>query len=111
MAAAERDQPPGASDRQGHSDDGPSARFELDDVDVRDLLRKALEPPTESKRPEILPGVQQRIRERSKGKFYADGWSTSSNPRATFLVTSLIMLVVIVVTWLMLSPQGLQILP
>ena len=85
---------------------------ELDDVDVRDLLRKALSLPPASERPKtILKDVQQQIRSDSKGKFFADGWSTSEAPRATFLVTGIIMLLVALIAWLLLAPYGFTLGP
>lgn len=80
----------------------------LDDVDVRNLLRKALDPPPD-KRPakRTLAAVQRQIRARSRGRFYADGWSTSRGPRIGYLVTALIVLVLSALTWLLLSPMGL----
>jgi len=70
---------------------------------LRSMLRGALreeEPP-----PNVLAGVQKRIRERSKGKFYADGWSTAKHPPLnTYLVTSLLMLAILVISYALLSP-------
>ncbi|MEO6603473.1 MAG: hypothetical protein ABIQ16_26555 [Polyangiaceae bacterium] len=70
---------------------------------VRSMLREALreeEPP-----PNVLAGVQKRIRERSRGKFYADGWSTAKHPPLnTYLVTSLLMLAVLAISFMLLSP-------
>jgi len=83
---------------------------ELDDVDVKDLLRKALAPPTGGKPPNISERVQKHIRERSEGRFFATRWSTSSAPVATFLVTSVLMLLVVLLAWLFLSPTGVEIL-
>ncbi len=76
----------------------------LDDVDVRDLLRGALRPPPGAVAPELLGGVQRKLRTRSRGKFYGDGWSTASAPRSTYLVTSAIMLVLILVVAVLLIP-------
>jgi len=78
---------------------------EDDDVgSIRDLLRGAAskaEPPQVN----VLRGVQSKIRERSGGKYFADGWSTTRQPPiSTFLVTSLVMLAVMVVVYLVLSP-------
>jgi hypothetical protein len=71
---------------------------------IRELLRGALgkdEPVV----PDMLHGVQRRIRARSKGKFFADGWSTTRQPPiSTFLVTSLFMLAILVLVYLVLSP-------
>jgi hypothetical protein len=73
------------------------------DESLRSMLRGALreeEPP-----PNVLAGVQKRIRERSKGKFYADGWSTAKHPPLnTYLVTSLLMLAILGVSYALLSP-------
>jgi len=73
------------------------------DESLRSMLRGALreeEPP-----PNVLAGVQKRIRERSKGKFYADGWSTAKHPPLnTYLVTSLLMLAILIISYALLSP-------
>jgi hypothetical protein len=81
----------------------------IDDVDVLRALRAAMKPP-ESESKTIQHGVQKRIRDESKGRFFADGWSTSAAPRATFLVTSVLMLVVVLLAYYLLSPRGLELL-
>jgi hypothetical protein len=78
----------------------------LDEVDLRDMLRGALRPPQGAVAPSLLRGVQGRLRARSKGKFYGDGWSTSQSPRSTYLVTSIVMLAVIALVFLVLIPWG-----
>lgn len=85
-------------------DGSPEGGGELDDVDVRDLLRGALRPPAGSVAPELLGGVQRRLRVRSQGKFYGDGWSTASAPRSTYLITSVLMLVLILIVAILLIP-------
>ena len=72
------------------------------DDSLRSLLRGTLR--EEAPAPNMLAGVQKRIRERSKGKFYADGWSTAKAPLNTYLVTSLLMLAVLVISYALLSP-------
>jgi hypothetical protein len=105
----------GASEREGAADEvthtpddapweGEGEGGALDDIDVRDLLRGALRPPPGAIAPELLGGVQRKIRQRSRGKFYGDGWSTAQAPRSTYLVTSVIMLVLIVVIAVLLVP-------
>src|SRR4051812_41544724 len=42
----------------------------------------------------LLLGVQRKLRKRSKGKFYADGWSTSAS-RVNYALVAGVMLVVI----------------
>jgi hypothetical protein len=83
----------------------------LDEVDVRDLLRSALAPPPGSVAPSLLGGVQRKLRRRSRGKFYGDGWSTARAPRSTYLLTSLVMLALIAFVFLVLIPWGGGALP
>jgi hypothetical protein len=83
----------------------------LDEVDVRELLRSALAPPKGAVAPELLRGVQRKIRTRSRGKFYGDGWSTARSPRSTYLVTSLLMLILIALVYFILVPWGGGALP
>ena len=87
-------------------DDDPGREGSLDDVDVRDLLRGALRPPPGSVAPELLGGVQRKLRQRSRGKFYGDGWSTAKSPRSTYLITSLLMLALIGLVYFVLVPWG-----
>jgi hypothetical protein len=71
---------------------------------IRDLLRGAFGEET-SDVPDVLRGVQRKIRQRSRGKFYADGWSTTKQPPiTTYLITSLVMLAIILFVWAVLSP-------
>ena len=75
---------------------------EPDDA-LRSMLRGALR--EEGPAPNVLAGVQKKIRERSKGKFYADGWSTAKHPPLnTYLITSLLMLAVLGISYALLSP-------
>lgn len=94
-----------------HDDEALESEGTLDEVDVRDLLRGALRPPPGSVAPTLLPGVQRRIRLRSRGKFYGDGWSTARSPRSTYLVTSVIMLLLVAVVFLLLVPWSIGSLP
>jgi len=55
----------------------------------------------------VLRGVQRKLRERSRGKFYGDGWSTSPL-RASYGLVALIMLVILAVAYFALSPTGLS---
>jgi len=54
---------------------------------------------------DLLPGVQRRIRERSRGRFYADGWSRRGSPTSTYVVTSLLMLVILTLVYFVLVPH------
>jgi hypothetical protein len=74
-----------------------------DDDRLRSLVRGALRDDREP--PDVLAGFQKKVRERSGGKFYADGWSTSRNPpEFTYLVTGILVLVALVVIYALLSP-------
>lgn len=75
----------------------------LDDDEVRWLLRHAMRVDTAKPR-NLLPAVQREIRLRSHGKFYADGWSVGRSPRSTYIVTSVIMVLVALLIFLALVP-------
>ena len=71
-----------------------------DDDRLRSLVRGAMK--EEGEPPDVLAGFQKKVRERSGGKFYADGWSTSRNPpEFTYLVTGILMLIAVPVLFLM----------
>ncbi len=95
-----------SDDDEKHEEEPP-----LDEVEVRELLRRALRPPPGSVAPSLLSGVQQKLRTRSKGKFFGDGWSTARSPRSTYLGTSALMLVLLALVFLLLLPWGSNALP
>jgi hypothetical protein len=104
-------------DAEGRAQDAGKSAVEeaeeppLSEVEVRDLLRSALRPPPGSVAPSLLGGVQKKLRTRSKGKFYGDGWSTARSPRSTYLVTSVLMLVLLGFVFLVLVPWSGGALP
>lgn len=55
----------------------------------------------------LLTGVQRRLRQRSRGKFYADGWSTTHS-RINYALVALVMLVTIAVVYFALGPTGIS---
>lgn len=55
----------------------------------------------------LLASVQKKLRQRSKGKFYADGWSTSQS-RVSYALVAAVMLVVIVAVYFALGPMGIS---
>lgn len=86
----------GRAHEEGDDGDGDDD----DDEELRRLLRGALSSEEPSPSSDVLAGVQKRLRERSRGKFYADGWSTERHPPTmTYLWTSLIMLAIALVLW------------
>ncbi len=59
----------------------------------------------EPQAPDVLAGFQKKLRQRSGGKFYEDGWSTSRHaPINTYLITSLMMLAVLGIIYALLAP-------
>lgn len=96
------DEPP----KSGDGDDGI-----VDEVDLKDALRGALRPPPGSVAPSLLRGVQRKLRVRSRGKFYGDGWSNAPSPRSTYLVSSLLMLLFVAFVFFALVPWSSARLP
>ena len=76
---------------------------EGEDEALRRMVRGALR--DESPAPDVLAGFQRKVRERSRGKFYGDGWSTVRHPPInTYFVTSLLMLLALGVIYALLTP-------
>lgn len=68
------------------------------------LLRSALDANI-GQVPDVLDGVQRKIRQRSGGRFYGDGWSTSRHaPTSVYLLTALFMLAVCGLAYAVLRP-------
>jgi hypothetical protein len=81
---------------------------ERDDEAVRKLVRRALS--TESivrDPPDILRGVQRRLRQRSRGKFFADGWSTTQ-ARQAYVLVALLTLLLVALAYYVLSPTDFR---
>ena len=57
---------------------------------------------TDVREGQILRGVQRKIRQRSKGRFFADGWATGT--RVNYLLVALVMLLILVVAFVGLGP-------
>jgi hypothetical protein len=80
---------------------------EKDDEAIRSLLKRTAQKESEdAPPPQILRGVQRKIRARSKGKFFSDGWSTSQS-RVNYALVAVAMLVVIAVAYFALGPMGI----
>ncbi len=92
------------AEADGATEDEAPPESTRDDGELRDLLRGALGTP-QTEGPDLLAGFQRKVRERSGGKFYTDGWSTSREPPiTTYLLTSLVMLAVVFVVYAILGP-------
>lgn len=74
-----------------------------EDTEMRSLLKRsfAKQAPSEP----VLRNVQRKIRERSKGKFYADGWSTTQ-ARMSYALIAVAMLIIVAIAFLILGPMG-----
>lgn len=95
--------PPETTASDAGSSSPPSG---FSDEHMRQLLRGALTRDAEAD-VSVLRGVQRKIRQRSRGKFYAEGWSTAAHPPIyTYLVTSALMLVVLFVIYAVLVPTA-----
>jgi hypothetical protein len=99
-----------ADEAVGESAEVAPTEADADDVDagpvsgdVRALLKRALPPAPPGTDDEILRGVQEKIRKRSGGKFYGDGWSRMHG-KQSYLLLALVMLVVLAVGYLLVSP-------
>jgi hypothetical protein len=83
----------------------------LSDEDMKSLLRGALGQDA-APRGDVLRGVQQKIRQRSRGKFYDEGWSTAEHPPVyTYLLTAALMLAVLFLIYAVLVPTSGEPLP
>ena len=108
--AGEREEPkdaaePGAAapSEQRAADAGEPG---LDDDDMRALLKQAMRVQEPKAPPDVLRGVQRKIRQRSRGKFFADGWSTAPSPKSTYFVTAAVMLALLIALYFFLVPSG-----
>lgn len=78
---------------------------EKDDDVMRALIKRSLAGGAEPK--PVLPEVQRKLRQRSKGKFYSDGWSTSQ-ARVSYALVAVIMLVVVAIAYYAMGPMGVR---
>jgi hypothetical protein len=87
------------------------SREEVDDVAVRELVRRALATDTVAKNPpDILRGVQRRLRLRSRGKLFADSWNAccTMHARHAYVVAALITLLLVALAYFALTPTDFR---
>ncbi len=79
---------------------------ERQDEAMRALLRRSLSSGAPAP-PPVLREVQRKIRQRSKGKFFSDGWSTSQ-ARVSYALVAVVMLLVVAIAYFALGPTGVR---
>lgn len=94
--------------REASTDDDLREAAPAEDARLRALVKRSLvdaddAPPDHDAA--LLASVQRRLRVRSKGKFYGDGWSTTES-RLSYALVAAMMLVTIVAVYLALGPTG-----
>jgi hypothetical protein len=73
---------------------------------MRALLKRSS--PAPHTPPDLLPGVQRRIRRRSRGKFFSDAWSTGTDSRTTWTMIALVTLLLVALAYYALGPMALR---
>ncbi len=67
------------------------------------LLKSALAEPPPPRR-SFLPKIQERIRIRTRGRFYRDRWSTARDPVSLLLMVALLVLIILAAVFLVMQP-------
>ncbi len=108
--AGEPREAPGAgaapAEGEGHASAAADERELEEGGAMASLVKRSmggLTPQGESR--DLLRGVQKKIRQRSRGKFYGDGWSTQGT-RLNYVLVALVMLVILGVAYFALGPTG-----
>lgn len=83
------------------------AELEAQERAMKALLSHAKQPDAVAPARPLLAAVQRKIRARSKGKFYSDGWSVEAGGVNTVLIAA-IMLVVLAIAYFALGPVGVS---
>jgi hypothetical protein len=90
------------------TDDDDVKLEDKEEAQVRDLLKRALSHESiERDAPDLLAGVQRRIRRRSRGKFFGDGWSTGQ-ARIGYVLVALVTLLLVLVAYYALGPMDVR---
>lgn len=96
----EHDRPPTDEELAAMEEESPA---------IKALLKRSLadEKPVDEVDHALVANVQRKLRQRSKGKFYADGWSTTQS-RINYGLVAAVMLVTIVAIYLALGPTAIS---
>ena len=98
--------PASAETFSGSDEEVPADAAE--DVAIQSLLRKSMVERGPVVVPDLVTGVQKKLRKRSRGKFYADGWSTATS-RTSYVLVAVAMLVVVAIAYLVLGPTAISV--
>ncbi len=82
-----------------------SEQDEKEDNAMRDLLKRSLAAPATAPEKPVLREVQRKIRQRSKGKFFSDGWSTAGS-KVNYALVAVVMLLIVAIAYFALGPMG-----
>jgi hypothetical protein len=110
MSATEPNEPkdPIAIEDEPEDENAPDSRDDALSNLLKKSLGAALEPPPAPAVEKILlKNVQRKIRKRSRGRFFADGWSTSAQ-RVSYVTIAILMLFVLAVAFFALAPSAIQ---
>ena len=72
---------------------------------MRALLKRSMSKAEPAPTKPILSEVQRKIRVRSKGKFFSDGWSTTA-AKVNYALVAVLMLLIVAVAYFALGPMG-----
>ena len=90
------------------TDDDDVKLDEKEEAQVRDLLKRALSNESLGEgAPDLLAGVQRRIRRRSRGKFFGDGWSTSQ-ARTSYVLVAVLTFLLVALAYFALGPMDVR---
>ncbi len=78
---------------------------ERPDDAMRALLKRSLSKEEHAPAKPILREVQRKIRQRSKGKFFSDGWSTTA-AKMNYALVAVLMLLIVAIAYFALGPMG-----
>jgi hypothetical protein len=88
------------TDDREPSDDDPESQA------VRALLKRSLAQDAHDA-PDLLPGIQRRLRRRSRGKFFGDGWSTAQT-RTSYVLVGLMTILLVALAYIALGTVELR---
>ncbi len=87
-----------------NDDTSPESEGSANDP-MRALLKRSLSKEAPAPNKPILREVQRKIRQRSKGKFFSDGWSTTA-AKVNYALVAVLMLLIVAVAYFALGPMG-----